>query len=43
MTAHDFFVIKHAKFDRALQKPIGADQDETSSIKSSYYKGIHTV
>ena len=43
MTAHNFFVIKNAKFDRQLQKPIGIDQDETSSIKASYNKGIHTV
>ena len=38
-----FFVIKNAKFDRPLQKPIGTDQDETSSIKASYNKGINTV
>ena len=42
-TAHNFFVIKNAKFDKPLQKPIGTDQDETSSIKASYNKGIHTV
>ena len=38
-----FFVIKNAKFDKPLQRPIGTDQDETSSIKASYNKGIHTV
>ena len=38
-----FFVIKNAKFDKPLLKPIGTDQDETSSIKESYNKGIHTV
>ena len=43
MTAHNFFVIKNAKFDKPLQKPIETDQDETSSIKASYNKGIHTV
>ena len=43
VTAHNFLVIKKAKFDKALQKPIGTDQDETSSIKASYNKGIHTV
>ena len=43
MTAHNFFVIKNAKFDKPLQKPIGTDQDETSSIKASYNKGIHAV
>ena len=42
-TAHNFFVIKNAKFDKPLQKPIGTDQDETSSIKASYNKGINTV
>ena len=31
------------KFDRPLQKSIGTDQDETTSIKASYNKGIHTV
>ena len=43
MTAHNFFVIKNAKFDRQLQKSIGADQDKTSSINASYNKGNHTV
>ena len=43
MTAHNFFVIKNVKFDKPLQKPIGTDQDKTSSIKASYNKGIHTV
>ena len=43
MTGHNFFVIKNAKFDRQLQKSIGAGQDKTSSIKASYNKGIHTV
>ena len=38
-----FFVIKNAKFDRRLQKPIGTDQDETSKIKASYNKGTHTL
>ena len=38
-----FFVVKKAKFDRRLQKPIGTDQDETSSIKASYNKSNHTV
>ena len=42
-TAHNFFVIKNMKFDKPLQKPIGTDQDETSNIKASYNKGIHTV
>ena len=42
-TAHNFFVIKNVKFDRRLQKSIGADQDKTSSINASYNKGIHTV
>ena len=42
MTAHNFFVIKNAKFDRALQKLIGTDEDETSSIKA-YNKGIRTL
>ena len=42
-TAHNFFVIKNAKFDRRLQKSIGADQDETSGINASYNKGIDTV
>ena len=42
-TAHNCFVIKKAKFDRRLQKSIGADQDETSSINASYNKGIRTV
>ena len=37
------FVLKKFKFDEWLQKPIGADQDETSSIKASYNKGIYTV
>ena len=43
MIAYNFFVIKNAKFDKPLQKLIGTDQDETSSIKASYNKGIHTV
>ena len=43
MTAHDIFVIQNVKFDRRLQKLIGTDQDETSSISTSYNKGIHTV
>ena len=42
-TAYSFFVIKNAKSDRQLQKSIGADQDETSSINVSYNKGIHTI
>ena len=42
-TAYNFSVIKNAKFERPLQKPIGTDQDKTSSIKASYNKGIHTV
>ena len=41
-TAH-IFVIIMVKFDIPLQKPIGTDQDKTSSIKASYNKGIHTV
>ena len=43
MTAHNFFVIKNAKFYRPLQKLIGTNQDETSSIKASYNKGIYTI
>ena len=43
MTGHNFFVIKNTKFDRQLQKSIGAGQDETSSINASYNKDIHTV
>ena len=31
------------KFDYALQKLIGTDQDQTSSIKALYNKGIHTI
>ena len=42
-TAHNLFVTKKAKFDRPLQKPVGTNQDETSSIKVPYNKGIHTV
>ena len=38
-----FFVIKMVKFNRPLQKPIETDQDNTSNIKASYNKGIHTV
>ena len=37
------FGLKTIKFDRGFQKPIGTDQDQTSSIKTSYNKGIHTV
>ena len=39
-TAHNFFLIKNANFDRPLQNPIGTDQDKTSSLKVSYNKGI---
>ena len=43
MTAYKFFVLKKVKFDRRLQKLIGTDQDETSSNKALYNKGIYTL
>ena len=43
MTVHAIFVRKKVHFDRRLQKPIGTDQDETSSIKASFNKGIHII
>ena len=43
MTAHNFFALKKVKFNRRLQKPTKTDQDEISSIKVSYNKGIHTI
>ena len=42
MTAR-IFCIQKVKFDRRLQKQIGTDQDETSSIKALYNKSIHTI
>ena len=38
-----FFAMKNAKFNETSQKLIGTDQDETSSIKASYNKRIHTI
>ena len=37
------FVLKKVRFHRRLQKLIGTDQDETSSIKASYNKGFRTI
>ena len=43
MTASNFFVLKKVKFDRGFQKLIETYQDQTSGIKASYNKGIHTM
>ena len=42
-TALNFLYSKRSSLNSGFQKLIEMDQDQTSSIKASYNKGIHTI